>query len=102
MLLAMDTYLLFAHGGIVLFLFIRAIYFDDRLKRHIDRRYPKEGMVIRSYQWQIYPWSVGRKTLRALIKKQGGSDPELAHLAKKAKRALIYLLVLPIVIFMIL
>jgi hypothetical protein len=59
--------------------------FYERLKRYIDIKYPEEGKIIRSYEWQRYPWSLGGRTLRALVKKQSNNDPELTIRAKMAK-----------------
>lgn len=92
---------MFAWGALIVFLMIRAGYLYEQLKRHIDMHYPEEGAIIRSYEWQHYPWSTGIKTLRSVIKKNSANDPELAHRAKKAKRAFIYLIVLPLAIFFI-
>ena len=68
-------------------------YLYERLKRYIDREYPEEGKIIRSYEWQWFPWSVGHRTLRALIKKHSSNDPELARREKWAKRSTIYFFV---------
>lgn len=86
----MDTFSMIVWGGGMVFLMFKGAYHDQRLKRYVDRRYPEEGKIVRSYEWQHYPWSVGQRTLRALIKREGANDPELARLAKKTKRALIY------------
>lgn len=86
-------YIGFAYMGVAIFLGFRGAYLYERLKRYVDRQYPEEGKVIRSYEWQMYPWSVGHRTLKALIKKQRANDPELARWAKKAKLDMIYLLV---------
>jgi len=93
--LAMDTigYLILAYMGVGILLGFGSFYLDGRLKRYVDRQYPEEGTVIRSYEWQWYPWSVGRKVLRKLIKKQSDNDPELAQHAKRAKRSTIYFFV---------
>ncbi|MHC4112299.1 MAG: hypothetical protein ACYSUY_14595 [Planctomycetota bacterium] len=96
------TFLLLVYGGVEIVLLIWAVYLNERLKRYIDKQYPEEGKVIRSYEWQWYPWSVGQKTLRALIKKQSANDPELANQAKKAKRAIICVFAWPIVVGLIL
>ena len=97
----MDTFLVFAYGGVGIVLLFRAGFLDERLKRYVDRHYPEDGKIVRSYEWQWYPWSVGRSTLRALIKKQRANDPELVRLARKAKRAVIYIIAWPIVVFLI-
>jgi len=68
-------------------------YLYERLKRYVDSKYPEEGKVIRSYEWQWFPWSVGARTLRALIKKQSSNDPELAQQAKRSRISAIYFLV---------
>lgn len=84
--LAMDTgYLWDGYFGVLLLLMLRAIYQDERLLRHVDGQYPEQGKVIRSYAWQMYPWSVGRKLLRALIREESVGDPELAP-GTKSKR----------------
>ncbi|MHC4623453.1 MAG: hypothetical protein ACYS4W_06075 [Planctomycetota bacterium] len=76
--------------GVLLFLAIRVIYAHQVLFRHISKRYPEEATVIRSYEWQMYPWSEGVRVARALIRRQSVSDPELARRANKAKRSRIY------------
>jgi len=91
----------YVFGVVALFLLLRAAYHDQRLKRYVDRHYPEEGKIVRSYELQWYPWSVGYRTLRALIKKQSANDPELARLARKRIRAIIHFIVWPIVIFLI-
>jgi len=97
----MDTFLVFTYGGVAIALLLRAGWLDEKLKRYIDKHYPEEGKVIRSYQWQWYPWSVGRRTLRTLIRKQCANDPELVRRARKAKRAVIYFIAWPIFTFLI-
>ena len=93
-LVAMVTdYFGYGYFGVLLFLAIRMIYVNQQAMRYICKRYPEEGRMIRSYEWQWYPWSVGRRTLRALIDKQSVNDPELALWAKKADRSGIYFLV---------
>ena len=89
----MDTISTYVWVGVFIFLAFKSMYHDKRLKRYIDRQYPEEGKVIRLYEWQWYPWSVGRRTLWTLVKKQRANDPELARLARKAKRSIIYILV---------
>jgi len=69
----------------LLLLLIRLIYLDEHLLRYVDKRYHQEGAVIRSYQWQWYPWSKGRRTLRTMVKEKSGSDAELARRAQRAK-----------------
>jgi hypothetical protein len=90
--LEMFTYYFGLYLGVGVLLGIWNIYLGERLLRYVDRQYPEEGKVIRSYGWQMYPWSVGQRTLRALIKREGANDTELARRAKKAKRALIYVI----------
>jgi hypothetical protein len=97
----MDTFFVFVYGGVGIFLLLRGAYLYERLKRHVDRQYPEEGKIVRSYEWQWYPWSVGQRTLRALIKRQSANDPELASLAKKSKRALIYVIAWPLAVALI-
>lgn len=97
----MDTYFLFVYGGVAIFLMLRIMYLVERLRRYIDRKYPKEAKVIRFYEWQGVPWSVGQRTMRALIKKQSSSDPELALRSKKVKRNLIYFIMWPLAVFSI-
>jgi len=80
-------YLIVVYLGVGIFLGFRGAYLYERLKRYVDRQYPEEGRVIRSYEWQAYPWSVGGRMLRSLIKRQSSSDPELAYWAKKGKRS---------------
>lgn len=77
----------------------RGVYYDQRLKRYVKRHYPEEGEIVWSHEWQMYPWSVGARTLRELIEDKRGNDPELARLARKAKRALIYFLAWTIGVF---
>ena len=86
-------YIGFAHMGVFIFLGFRGAYLYERLKRHVDRQYPEEGKIVRSYEWQWYPWSVGQRTLRALIKRESADDPELARWAGKWKRSAICILV---------
>jgi len=86
----MDTFSMIVWGGGAIFLMFKGAYHDQRLKRYVDRRYPEEGKIVRSYEWQHYPWSVGYRTLKALIKREGANDPELARLARKAKLSIIY------------
>ncbi|MHC4087080.1 MAG: hypothetical protein ACYSWZ_13310 [Planctomycetota bacterium] len=86
----MDTLSLIVWGGGSMFLLFRGVYYDQKLKRYVKRQYPEEGEIVWSYEWQMYPWSVGQRTLRALIKRERANDPELAYLAKKSKRGLIY------------
>jgi len=74
-----------------LLLGIRASYLQERLLRYVNKQYPKEGNVIRTHAWQMYPGSVGAKTLRALLDKWVAKDLELARRARKAKRAFAYL-----------
>ncbi len=88
-----DTFLTFVYLGVFVFLAFRGAYLYERLKRYVDRQYPEEGKVVRLYEWQWYPWSVGHRTLMALIKKQRANDPELARRARKAKRNMICILV---------
>jgi len=75
------------YGGVGIFLFFNIVYRSEKLKRYIDRQYPEEGKYIRSREWQGYPWAKWGKVMRELIKKQRGSDTELAHLAKKLNRS---------------
>ena len=91
----MDIYTFLTYVLMVVFIVLgfRAAYLYERLKRYVDRRYPEEGKVIRSYEWQWYPWSVGYRTLKALIKRQSANDPELARWAGKWKCSAICLLV---------
>lgn len=86
-------YVEFVCVGLTIFLMFRSAYLQERLKKYIDRHYPEEGKIIRSHQWQSYPWSTQARTLRALVKKERANDPELAHRATKAKHSIIYLLV---------
>jgi len=86
-------YIGLAYMGVFIFLAFRGAYLYERLKRYVDRQYPEEGKVIRSYEWQMYSWSVGHRTLKALIKKKRANDLELARWAKKAKRNMTYILV---------
>lgn len=88
----MIGYLIIVYMGVGILLVFVFVYQDQRLLRYVDRRYPEEGTVIRSYEWQWYPWSIGRRTLRALIEKQSADDSELALWAKKAKRSKIFFL----------
>ncbi len=83
-------YLVFGYMGFGVLLVFWAFYLSERLKRYIDIKYPDEGRVIRSYEWQWFPWSVGARTLRELIRKQSANDIELAHRAKKANCSWIY------------
>jgi hypothetical protein len=78
---------------VFVFLALRAAYLYERLKRYVDRQYPEEGKVIRLYEWQHYPWSVGHRTLKALIKRESVNDLGLARCAGKWKRSAICLLV---------
>jgi hypothetical protein len=87
------SYLAYGYMAILLLLAIRTIYLSQRLLRHISKRYPEEGRVIRSYEWQMYPWSKGVRVTRALIEKESVNDIELAQRAKKANRSWIYFLV---------
>ena len=93
-----DTFLTYVVVVVWIFLAFKLMYHDKRLKRYIDRQYPEEGKIVRLYEWQWYPWSVGRRTLWTLVKKQRTNDPELARLARKAKRSIIY----PLVFFVLL
>lgn len=86
-------YVEFVCVGFTIFLMFRSAYLQERLKKYIDGQYPEEARIIRSHQWQNYPWSTQARTLRALVKKELANDPELAHRATKAKRSIIYLLV---------
>ncbi|MHC4641517.1 MAG: hypothetical protein ACYS32_07720 [Planctomycetota bacterium] len=88
-----DTFLTYVFVVVFIFLGFRGAYLYERLKRYVDRQYPEEGKVIRSYEWQMYPWSVGHRTLKALIKRESANDPELARWAGKWKRSAICLLV---------
>jgi hypothetical protein len=75
----------------------------ERLKRYIDIKYPEEGKIIRLYECQRYPWSLVGRTLRALVKKQSNSDPELTIRAKMAKWSVISFLawfVLGLIVFL--
>jgi len=91
----MDTigYLVFGYMLFGLVLIIVGVYLDQRLLRYVFGRYPEEGRVIRSHEGNRYPWSVGNRTLRALINKQSSNDPELAHMAQKVKHYQIYFMV---------
>lgn len=89
----METYLILGWGGVVIFLLVRAKCLHEMLLRHVDRQFPEEAKVIRSHEWQMHPWSQGARVLRALIHKESGNDPVLAHLARKAERALVYFIV---------
>ena len=89
-LLLLNTNLLFAYGAIGIFLLVRAAYLDEQLKQHVDKKYPEEGENIRSYEWQMYPRSVGQKHLIGLIKQHSDTDPELAHRAQKVRHSIIY------------
>jgi hypothetical protein len=95
--LALDTsylwHLWYGYFGILLLLMLRAIYLYRHLLRHIYKRYPEQGKVLRSYEWQRYPWSKGARLLRALIMEESVSDPQLAHRAKKADHSGIYFFV---------
>lgn len=86
-------YLVFAYMLVGVFLGFGCFFFDERLKRYVNENYPEKGTIIRSYEWQWYPWSIGRRTLRALIDKQSISNSELLKRAKRAKRINIYFLV---------
>jgi hypothetical protein len=86
-------YLVLGYFVVGMLLEISILYFDQRLKGHIDIKYPEEGKVIRLYEWQWYPWSIGRRTLRALIKKQSSNDSELAQRAKREKLSIVCFLV---------
>ena len=96
----MDTFLVIVYGGVAIFLLFNAAYHDQRLKRYVDKHYPEEGKIFRLYEWQMYPWSIGARTLRALINEQSENDPELARLARKTKRAIIYLIAWPMAFFL--
>jgi hypothetical protein len=97
----MDTISSYVYVAVWIFLAVKLMYHDKRLKRYIDRQYPEEGKIIRLYEWQWYPWSVGRRTIWTLVKKQRTNDPELARLAKKVKRTFIYCIAWLIVIILI-
>lgn len=86
-------YIGLAYVGVIIILAFRSVCLEERLKKYVDKQYPEEGKVIRAHEWQYYPWSTQARTLRALVKKQSGSDPELAYRAKKAKRNMICILV---------
>ena len=88
-----DTFLTYVYVSVWIFLAAKYMYHDKRLKKYIYRHYPEEGKVIRLYEWQLYPWSVGRRTLWTLVKKECNNDPELARLARKVKHSVIYILV---------
>lgn len=99
--MSMDTFLVEVFGGVAIFLLLKFAYHDQRLKRYVDRHYPEEGKIVRSHEWQMYPWSVGHRTLMALIKKERANDPELACLARKRRRSVIYFIAWPIVMYLI-
>jgi len=87
------NYMEFVCVGVTIFFMFRSAYLQERLKKYVDRHYPEDGKIIRSHQWQNYPWSTQARTLRALVKREFANDPELAERATKAKRSIIYLLV---------
>jgi len=87
---AIIGYLVDGYMAFGIFLVFWAFYLDQRLKKYVDINYPEQGRIVRSYEWQWFPRSLGRKTLRTLIKKQGFNDSELARRAKKTKRSWIY------------
>jgi hypothetical protein len=93
----MDRFFVFVWVGVGIFLMFKFMYHDQRLKRYIDRQYSEEGKIVRLYESQ----SVGRRTLRTLVKKQRAYDPELACLARKAKLSIIYCIAWLIVMFLI-
>ncbi|MDH4240643.1 MAG: hypothetical protein OEW48_13875 [Phycisphaerae bacterium] len=76
--------------GLGVLLGIRGIYLGERLLKHVDRQYPEEAEIIRSHQWQMYPWSVGQRTLRVLIEKKSSNDHVLAYWARRVKRGWTY------------
>jgi hypothetical protein len=86
-------YLTLFYMGIGILLGFWCFYLDQRLKRHVDIKYPEESRVIRSYEWQWYPWSAGRRSLRELIIKQSSNDPELEFRARKAKLSVMYIII---------
>jgi hypothetical protein len=83
-------YLVLGYMVFGVFLVFWAFYLSEKLKRYIDAKYPEEGRIIRSYEWQWFPWSVGYRTLKALIKKQSPIDSELARRAKWTRRGSTY------------
>jgi hypothetical protein len=66
------------------------IYLGERLLRYVAKQYPEKGKVIRSYVWQMYPWSPGKKLARTLIKEHSPSDKVLASWVKREKGCRIY------------
>jgi hypothetical protein len=86
----MGTFSLIVWGGGAMFLMFRIAYLEEQLKKYIDKKYPEESALIRTHEHQWYPWSTQARTLRALIKRERANDHELAYLAKKSKRGLIY------------
>jgi hypothetical protein len=72
---------------VLLFLLLRLIYLYECFVRFVYEHYPKEGEIVRKYQYQCYPWSKGQKALRALVREKGDSDDELAKRAKKVKHS---------------
>lgn len=97
----MDTFSVEVFGAVAFFLLLNVWYQNQHLKKYVDRHYPEEGKIVRLYEWQWYPWSVGHRTLMALIKKERANDPELARRARNTKRAVIYFIAWPIVMFLI-
>ena|GEM_PF-5717530 len=85
MLTMLTSYLACLYFGVLLLLLITFVVLDERLLRYVQKRYQREGALIRSYQGQWYPWSKGRKTLRMLVKKSSYSDAELARRAQRAR-----------------
>lgn len=93
-------YLALGYMGAGILLVMRVVCLGEQLLRYVDKQYPEEGAVIRSHEWQWYPWSKGQKTLRALVKKQSASDLELADRLKKADRSWMYLSLWCVLIFL--
>lgn len=78
---------------------IRAKYLEERLVRYVDTQYPEEAAEIRAHEWQMYPGSVGAKTVRALPDKWGVGDLELTQRARKAERSWTYLSIWFVAVF---